>query len=118
MAFLVGSNSVVNNSRQLQNIASLDSTSATTVRTATSGMTALSVGCYMPAWNNSTSAVSTNGTTAGSNLYYASSPNLPPFFQTSSGSGTSTLSGTWRCMASVIGQSGGDKVPTLWVRVS
>jgi len=88
------------------------------VLAATAGATATAVGTYIPAWNNATSAVGVNSTRAGSTLYYASSAQLPPFQSTSSSSGTSTLPGTWRCMAAVIAQTGGDKVATLWLRTA
>jgi hypothetical protein len=123
MAIQISGTTVVNNSRELQNIASLDATTAATIGASAGGSTTYGdVGTYAvgrPA--NRTTSYDAGDTAAGILQKGMAVSNTDPgmrYYTSAEGLGTlSTLSGTWRCMtnagvSSIYGMAG------LWVRIS
>lgn len=114
MAIQISGTTVINNSRQLQNIASLDSTTTSTISSASSPSTTDgAVGTYMFANNNSGGAVTTGTTVAGSSLRPTSAGD--PSYTSYS------MSGTWRLMGYKQGGNtnfGGEWESSLFVRIS
>ena len=137
MAIQISGTTVIDNSRQLQNIASLDATTEATIGAVAGTSTTFGdVGTYAWATTRSISGGSyfTAGSTyAGSGLYpagtsmgsvgYSNSDGL--FYRSSTNSfyvapyGGSALSGTWRAMGSTSSyQYSSDGAVTLFVRIS
>ena len=120
MAIKISGTTVVNDSRQLQNIASLDSTTAATIASAGSSFSDTLGAVGSTAWmkGTSTSYKFYQGSTySGSTLRYAG------FFNSSGGTTYSvdslqggTSSGTWRAMGQSTQNSRYNQ--TLFVRIS
>jgi hypothetical protein len=90
-------------------IASAGSPSTAQVLSATAAAGAGDVGTYAMAFlNNGPSPINFGQTTAGSNLIASSAGGF--------GAGTTTLSGTWRCMG--YAERSASSEVTLWLRVS
>lgn len=126
MAIKVGGTSVVNNSRKLQNIASLDATTAATIQSAITFPTSYAgVGTYTAAGRSYTSGgsgeVSGGTTLSGSSLKKPTGNGRNPFLQVipNSSTASSGLSGTWRQMTPYQRYSVDDSTNmALWVRIS
>ena len=126
MAIQVGGTTVVNNSRQLQNIASLDSTTTTTISSASSPPTThAAVGTYtISARRQGNDNLTVGSTTAGSGLrYWTFLPGPIQLYSTSHYSiaqASCTYSGTWRNMGPGVQRTGNTSnySLTLFVRVS
>lgn len=128
MAYSVGATTVINSSRQLQNIASLDSTTTTTIANAVSSSvapstTAGAVGTYAQLANVNSVHYDWGDTVAGSNLYpvgfrHSSSTSAGEDGYSSYYFGTtnSPRSGTWRKMGGRY--TGAHWNITVWVRIS
>jgi hypothetical protein len=104
MAIKVGGTSVINDSRQLQNIASIDSTTATGLLRG-----ADEIGSYALAENSSEHDF--GDTLAGSSLRPSnagSASKVPEEY----------LTGTWRCMGYNKGTASTGSDTTLWLRIS
>ncbi len=125
MAFQISGTTVVNDSRELQNIASLDSTTTATVQAAAAPSTTYGeVGTY--AWgrplNNTTYAA--GDTASGFNPIAMADVNYyVSYYSVSSGTfgiynSSNTLSGTWRAMGSTTTVGSNLSSTTLWVRIS
>lgn len=108
MAIQISGTTVINNSRQLKNIASLDSTTSNTISAASSPPTSYgAVGTYTAAaisYSSGGSGRITGGTTfSGSSLKERSGTTngSSPFYEVLASSQLQScgLSGTWRCMA-------------------
>ena len=104
MAIQISGTTVVNNSRQLQNIASLDATTTTTISSASSPPTAhAAVGTYtISARASGNNNLTVGSTTAGSGLrYWTFLPGTIQLYSTSNyliSQASGTYSGTWRNM--------------------
>ena len=126
MAIKVGGTSVINDSRQLKNIASLDATTAATIQSAITFPTSYAgVGTYTAAGRSYTSGgsgeVSAGGTLSGSSLKKSTGNGHNNFFQVLSNGSTASsgLSGTWRQMTPYQRYSAPDYTNfALWVRIS
>lgn len=126
MAIQISGTTVVNNSRQLQNIASLDSTTTSTISSASSPPTAFdAVGTYtISARASGNNNLNVGSTTAGSGLRYFTfwpadiqlrGSSMYPISQASG-----TYSGTWRNMGPGTQRTGNSSNYsfTLFVRIS
>lgn len=126
MAYSVGTTSVINSSRQLQNIASLDSTTTTTIANAVSSSvapstTAGSVGTYALLANTNNVHYDWGDTSAGSNLYpaalrHSSALGDSAYSNYHFGTTNSARSGTWRKMSGRY--TGTHWNIAVWVRIS
>jgi len=125
MAYSVGATSVINSSRQLQNIASLDATTTTTISNAVASSvspstTAGAVGTYVFAGGGNNNTDQFNDTESGSNLTVAGirygggvgASSYSNFYWSTQ---DESLSGTWRRMG---GYHPSYASMTLFVRIS
>ena len=122
MAIQISGTTVVNDSRELQNIASLDSTTTSTISAASSPPTTYgAVGTYTGALLPRYNEYAGGDTIAASSLYNMTGDFSNQFERFSNNTTTSTtgLSGTWRCMAPIdTGNNFGYYGGILWVRIS
>lgn len=125
MAYSVGATTVINSSRQLQNIASLDSTTTTTISNAVSGSVSPSttngaVGTYAFAGGGNNITDDWGDTEPGSNLdvaalRYTGAAMASSYSSYYYATQDVSLSGTWRRMG---GYHPSYPSMTLWVRIS
>lgn len=127
MAIKVNGTTVIDDSRNLSNIAgglkTVNSTSLLGSGNIEAGASTTygAVGTYIGAYPNTTGSVSAGSTTSGSNLrYWNQNGGSNQFYNFISNSSLSSagLSGTWRAMAPSWGNSSGYQASTLYVRIS
>lgn len=121
MAIKVNGTTVIDDSRGLSNIASVDATSAAAITAAGVGggsTTAGDVGTYAALFATTNAVRNQGDTLAGSSLRYS---NFNAYG--SVGYSPTSPSGTWQCMGSTGYNNGGvvnntDQQSTLWLRIS
>ena len=124
MAIQVGGTTVVNDSRQLQNIASLDATTEATISAVAGVSTTFGdVGTHIIGRPQNSTNYNTNDTASSLKSVERTNQNYYPYWNVSQSAwfyaGTiNSMSGTWRCLEGGDTGTGFFKLPTLWVRIS
>lgn len=125
MAIKVNGTTVVDDSRNLTNIASIDATTGAAISagiSTTPPTTAGAVGTYVYAFDSVARQLTFGSTYAGSQLYpasFVSTGNAPIALESGTylSTGSGTLSGTWRAMGAHYNNST-FKNATVYVRIS
>jgi hypothetical protein len=120
MAIKIGGTTVVGDTRALQNIATVDSTTATSIEAAGVGGSTTVGGIRSYAWlGRNTAGIITSGSTyAGSGLKYAGTQSTSNYSDsTAMHIGGNTPSGTWRAMGNA-NATASRHSSTLFLRIS